>query len=89
MKIPGASKDHKTLRELLRDCRLEIGVSQLDLANRLNVPQSFISKYESGERRLDLIELRAICLALGISLSSLLKKLENRLGAKSRSSDET
>ncbi len=39
------------------------------LAEILGVSQSFVTKYESGERRLDLIQLRHICTALGIKLS--------------------
>lgn len=89
MKTPASSRNHRTLRELLRNIRSEKGISQVDLARRLKVPQSFVSKYESGERRLDVIELRSICLALGVSLQSFLEKLETRFTAKPGSSDET
>jgi transcriptional regulator with XRE-family HTH domain len=55
-------------------------VSQAELAKLLNRPQSFVSKYESGERRLDIIETLLIVRALGIQernfLLSLLRKLE-------------
>jgi len=40
---------------------------QVQVAEALDVPQSFVSKYESGERRLDLIELRQVCAVLGVS----------------------
>lgn len=46
---------------LLREIREEAGLRQLDVATRLNQPQSFVSKYESGERRLDLLELEQVC----------------------------
>jgi DNA-binding transcriptional regulator YiaG len=53
---------------LLRDLRIRAGVRQAELAGRLGVPQSFVSKYETGERRLDVGEVQAICAVLGLSL---------------------
>ena len=64
------------LQNLLRDIRLEAGLNQVDLANRLGQPQSYVSRYETGERRLDLLELREICEALGVSLVGLVTRLE-------------
>lgn len=49
---------------------------QVDLAKKLSEPQSFVSRYESGERRLDVLELRKICLALGVSLTDFVERLE-------------
>jgi transcriptional regulator with XRE-family HTH domain len=43
------------------------------------MPQSFVSKYECGERRLDLLELRQICLALGFPLLKLVELVEEHL----------
>lgn len=65
------------LRELLRQLRKDAGLRQEDLAKRLARPQSYVSKYESGERRLDLIELREIALALGTSLVDLVRRFED------------
>ena len=48
--------------------RLGAGLSQADLAKRLGRPQSFVSKYETAERRLDLPDLEDIAHALGVSL---------------------
>jgi len=50
------------------------------MAERLRVPQSYVSKYESGERRLDTLELRAVCLAANINLTEFAKRLEKLLG---------
>lgn len=72
-------EQHAALRRLLRQMRAETGLRQIDLAKRLGEPQSFVSKYESGERRLDLIELRQICAALGFGLSVLVERLEREL----------
>ncbi len=67
------------LQRLLREVRLKAGLRQTDLAKKLKKPQSFVSKYESGERRLDLIELRQVCDALGIALEELVRRFEGSL----------
>ncbi|WP_245611396.1 helix-turn-helix domain-containing protein [Solidesulfovibrio alcoholivorans] len=54
---------------MLVELRKNAGLRQAELAARLGCPQSFVSKYESGQRRLDLIELEAICKALGVTLT--------------------
>ncbi len=64
------------LIRILRDARVEAAISQQQLAELVDEPQSFVSKYESGSRRLDLIELKEIANALGLSLSSLVQRLE-------------
>lgn len=48
----------------------------MDLAERLDRPQSFVSKYEAGERRLDLVELRGICIVPGVSLTDVVRRWE-------------
>jgi len=67
------------LQVLLREIRQEAGLRQQDLATRLGEPQSFVSKYESGERRLDVLELRQITAALGVPLVEFIRRLEERL----------
>jgi transcriptional regulator with XRE-family HTH domain len=64
---------------LLRDVRTEAGLRQEDLADKLKQSQSFVSKYESGERRLDLLELKQICRAVGLSLSDFVRKFEGSI----------
>jgi len=56
-------------RDLIKKLRLSKNLTQADLAKRLGVPQSYVSKYETGERRLDFPEMAVICDAIGISLS--------------------
>lgn len=73
------TKAHKILLETLHQARLKAGLTQYELANRLQGPQSFVSKYESGERRLDIIELHTICRSLDIPLSELITDFEERL----------
>ncbi len=72
------SPEQVELLRLLREKRKGAGVSQIELAKRLGRSQSFVSKYESGELRLDLVELNLICRALGVSLSSFVRQFENR-----------
>jgi DNA-binding XRE family transcriptional regulator len=66
--------EHRRLTSFLRDLRDESGLRQIDLAERLGVHQSFVSKYEGGERRLDLIELQAVCDALGQDLVKVVRR---------------
>jgi ribosome-binding protein aMBF1 (putative translation factor) len=63
-------------RALLRQVREEAGLRQSELAKRLGRPQSYVSKYESGERRLDIVELDEICAVLGIPLQKLVRRFE-------------
>jgi len=63
---PLNSNDYSTLVSLLRAARKEAGLTQVELAARLGVEQSLISKIERRERRLDVAELRIFCGALGI-----------------------
>jgi transcriptional regulator with XRE-family HTH domain len=67
------------LQRLLRRLREQAGIRQEDVADKLGKPQSFVSKYEAGERRLDLIDTREICLALGITLVEFSQMLEREL----------
>ncbi len=64
---------------MLYQLRTAKGLKQLDLAMLLDEPQSFVSKYESGERRLDLVELHSILIKLGTNLIDFTIELENRL----------
>ncbi|MGT2512285.1 helix-turn-helix domain-containing protein [Cupriavidus basilensis] len=54
----------------LRKASKVAGITQADLAARLDVTQTFVSKCERGERRLDVKELRSWCMAIGVSNSS-------------------
>lgn len=75
------TNEQKLLQDLLRQLRSEAGLTQIDLAQRLGEPQSYISKYESGERRLDFLELRFLCEKLGISVKDFVKRLEALIDA--------
>jgi ribosome-binding protein aMBF1 (putative translation factor) len=70
------SAGQERLQRLLREEREHAGITQVELAERLKVPQSFVSKIENGERRIDLIELEAICEVLGLPLTEFVRKFE-------------
>jgi transcriptional regulator with XRE-family HTH domain len=65
----------KTLRERLKKARLASGLRQVDVAQQLAKPQSYIAKIESGERKLDFIEVLDICAAIGLDPCELTKEL--------------
>jgi transcriptional regulator with XRE-family HTH domain len=67
------------LVSLLREMRIEAGLTQVDLAARIEKDQAYVSRYESGQRRLDVLEVREICQALGITLEEFVKRLEKAL----------
>jgi transcriptional regulator with XRE-family HTH domain len=71
--------EYAVFRDILRELRTDKGVTQVQLSETLGMPQSFVSKYETGERRLDMVEVRAVCVSLGITLSAFVKKFEARL----------
>jgi transcriptional regulator with XRE-family HTH domain len=69
------SERYKRFREDLIRRRKEAGLTQAQLARRLGKPQSYISKYETGERRLDLIEVMDIAMAIKFDLTAFIRKL--------------
>jgi transcriptional regulator with XRE-family HTH domain len=79
MSLPEKSAPDRLLPSILSVLRHDLGMRQVDLADKLGRTQSFVSKYESGERRLDLIELNEICKALHVSLSEIVIRVEQGL----------
>lgn len=76
------SPAHVRLLELLVKAREKAGMTQQQLADRLGKPQSFVAKYEGGERRIDVIEFVAIADALEMDPARAIRDLH----AKYRSS---
>lgn len=66
----------EALGEAVRQLRLNAAVTQLELAARLAVPQSWVSNIESARRRLGLLEALDLCDALGCSVEQLLTAYE-------------
>lgn len=73
------SAEYQIFREMLRDLRVRKGVTQAQLSTALGMAQSFVSKYEMGERRLDFIEVDHICAELGIGLEAFAKSYAKAL----------
>ena len=65
------------LQRMLREARLNAGLLQNELGKRIGSDQTFVSRFERGERRLDLVELETICKACGIRLSEFVLEFEN------------
>jgi transcriptional regulator with XRE-family HTH domain len=64
--------------ELMVKARKAAGLTQRELADRLQRPQSFVAKYEGGERRIDVVEFIEISKAIGAEPIKLLKALVHR-----------
>lgn len=73
------SLERVLVQEILKQLRLEAQLTQIELAQRLGKPQSYVSKYESGERRLDIIELREVCIEAGATLVEFSQRLEEMI----------
>jgi transcriptional regulator with XRE-family HTH domain len=67
---------------LIRTLRVESGQTQVELAERLGETQSAVSKVESGQRRLDLVQLATYASALGIKVSKLVERWEREARIK-------
>ena len=67
------NKSYKAVLKKLKKARKKAGLTQVEVAQRLRKPQSFISKVENGERRLDIIELKTLSRLYKVSIDSLLK----------------
>lgn len=69
-------EDYQRLLGQLVAARKRSGVTQQELAKRLRRPQSFVSKFENGERRLDVVEFVKIARLMGVEPNKLLKAIE-------------
>lgn len=67
---------YNLLKTLLIEARHDAGLTQSELAGRLSRPQSFVSKFERAERRLDLVEFLEVANALGVDPVEFIKKLK-------------
>lgn len=73
------SAEYQILVACLRELRTAAKLTQEELAAMIGEEQFFVSRYERGHRRLDVIELRIICEALGSSLPEFMHRLESEL----------
>jgi transcriptional regulator with XRE-family HTH domain len=79
----GKGKDlaaqNRLLVGMLRELRLDNGLTQAELASRLGKPQSFVSKVERAERIIDAVELRRWCIALDVDVVRVIRDWSKRL----------
>lgn len=68
--------EYEIFRCCMIEARKEARLTQASLAGFLNKPQSFVAKYENGERRLDVIEFLQVVRVIGVDPCDILKKIE-------------
>jgi transcriptional regulator with XRE-family HTH domain len=69
------SEEYNQFRKMLIDARKEANLTQAELSAKLERPQSYVSKYERGERRLDLIEFLQLAQVLEIDPLTFIENL--------------
>lgn len=82
-------KEYALFTAFLRKARQDAKISQIQLAKKLKTTQSFVSKTERAERRLDIIELRQWCRGLGLSLPEFVSQMEQFLKANKSKPDSS
>lgn len=80
------SDEYLVVNTLLKELRKAAGITQIQMAELLNLTQSLFSKYERGEVRLDIIQLRTIVMKLGLTLPQFSEMLEERLISAAKAS---
>lgn len=78
------SSGHEALREALIAARKTAGLTQAELAGRLKCHQSFVARLESGQRRIDVVELVVLCRAIGVDAVKFLAIAEEKTDANHR-----
>lgn len=76
---PELASQQMVFLRLLKEARLAAEMRQEDVAERLGVPQSYVSKVESGERAINVVEFRQYCLAIGASAVQFMERLDEAL----------
>ena len=76
------SKSYDLFLRSLRKARIESQLSQKDVARLMGRTQSFVSKCERGERRIDIVELHSFCNAIGVGLSNFVVAFDKELAKK-------
>ena len=71
------SREYALFLKVLRQMRKQAGLTQITLAERIRATQTFVSKCERGERRIDFVEVSEWCSALGIEMGELLQRFDD------------
>ncbi len=77
-------EEHRIVGTVLAEFRTRAGLRQQDLAAKLGKPQSFVSAYESGQRRIDVLELTRIASAMGVDARDVFAEIVRQHGLESR-----
>jgi transcriptional regulator with XRE-family HTH domain len=78
------TREYRVFVETLKAFRQNANLSQVKLAEVLQQSQSFVSKCERGETRLDIVQLRLYCQAFGVTLPAFVAQYEARLASKKK-----
>ena len=70
------TSEYRILCKMLREKRKTAQLTQIDLAKRLKETQSFVSKVERGDRRMDIVQLKQFCKAINVSFVEFVKEFE-------------
>ena len=70
------SDEHEKFQAVLRGVRAERDLTQAEVARKMSIPQGRVSRFESGQRRMDLVELRRWCLAVGVSMEEIVRRFD-------------
>ena len=81
------SDEYETFRCCMIAARKEAQLTQESVAKSLNKPQSFVAKYENGERRLDVIEFLLVAHVMGVDPCDIIKKISQKISEASGESD--
>ena len=77
------TREYEILRTLIREYREAGGLTQVELAERIGETQSYVSKVERGERRLDLVQLRVFCEAMKVPCQEFVERFERGINQQS------
>lgn len=75
-------REYEPIGEILSEVRQEAGFTQQELAKRLRKPQSFVSSYESGQRRIDILEFLKIMDLIGADPMKIFVRITNAVATK-------
>ena len=76
------TREYEIVLRLLKEAREKAGITQVKLAKMLGQTQSFVSKVERGDRRLDIVQLRTLCHICGLTLLEFVERLEKELKSR-------
>jgi transcriptional regulator with XRE-family HTH domain len=76
------TRDYAVVLRLLKEARERAGITQVRLAKKLKQSQSFVSKMERGDRRIDIVQLRTVCHIFGLTLREFVERLEQELAGR-------